>query len=46
LVRINNINPKAPDFNFAERKDMVAASRILNSLGTEGILLVKDHLWY
>jgi uncharacterized protein YgiM (DUF1202 family) len=46
LVRINNINSKAPDFNVTDRKDFVAASRILNSLNTEGIVLVKDHPWY
>lgn len=46
LVRINNINPKAPDFSDIDRKDLVAAGRVLNSLNTEGIILVKDHPWY
>ena len=46
LVRINNINPNSPDFNATDRKDFVAAGRVLNSLNTEGIMLVKDHPWY
>lgn len=46
LVRINNINPNSPDFNATDRKDFVAAGRVLNSLNTEGITLVKDHPWY
>jgi len=46
MVRINSIDPKAPDYNLTERKELVAASRILTSLNTEGIVLVKDHSWY
>ncbi len=46
LVRINSIDPKDPAFNISERKNIVASSRILNSLNTEGIVLVKDHPWY
>lgn len=46
LVRINNINPQSPDFSSNDRKDFVAACRVLNSLNTEGIVLVKDHPWY
>jgi hypothetical protein len=46
MVRINSIDSKAPDFNLSLRKNLVAASRILNSLNTEGIVLVKDHPWY
>lgn len=46
MVRINNINPNSPDFNASDRKDFVAAGRVLNSLNTEGITLVKDHPWY
>lgn len=45
-VRINSIDPKAPDFNLSLRKNLVAVSRILTSLNTEGIVLVKDHPWY
>lgn len=45
LVCINSINPNDPAFNIA-RKSLVSASRILNSLNTEGIVLVKDHPWY
>ncbi len=46
MVRINSIDPKAPDFNLSLRKNLVAAGRILNSLNTDGIVLVKDHPWY
>ena len=46
LVRINSINPADPDYNITEQKKLVAASRIVNSLNTEGITLVKDHPWY
>lgn len=46
MVRINSIDSNAPDFNLSLRKNLVAASRILNSLNTEGIVLVKDHPWY
>ena len=46
LVRINSIDPKNPAYNVTERKNLVSASRILNSLNTEGIVLVKDHPWY
>jgi gamma-D-glutamyl-L-lysine dipeptidyl-peptidase len=46
LVRYNNINPKSTDFGSNDRKDFVAANRIINSLNTEGITLVKDHPWY
>jgi hypothetical protein len=46
LVRYNNINPKSTDFGANDRKDFVAANRIINSLNTEGITLVKDHPWY
>lgn len=46
LVRINNIGPNHPAYILTEMKKLVAASRILNSLNTEGITLVKDHPWY
>ncbi len=47
LVRINNINPKSPDFNAEnDRKDFVAAGRVMNSLNSVGIVRVKDHPWY
>jgi len=45
-VRINSLDPKDPRFKLTEKKNFVAASRILNSLNTEGIVLVKDHPWY
>jgi len=46
LVRINSIDPKDPKYNLSDRKSLVASSRILSSLNTEGIVLVKDHPWY
>lgn len=46
LVCYNIINPKSSQFSASDRKDLVAASRVLNSLNTEGIVLVKDHPWY
>jgi len=46
LVRINNIDPKHQAYILTEKKKLVATSRILNSLNTEGITLIKDHPWY
>ena len=45
-VRINSLDPKDPRFKLTEKKNLVAACRILNSLNTEGITLVKNHPWY
>ncbi len=45
-VRINSLDPKDPRYKLTEKKGFVAASRIMNSLNTEGIVLVKDHPWY
>ncbi len=46
LVRISSVDPNDPAYNLTEKKKFVAASRILNSLNTDGITLVKDHPWY
>jgi len=46
LVRINSLDPNDPVFNEALLKRLVASGRILNSLNTEGIVMVKDHPWY
>ncbi|MFA5328602.1 MAG: C40 family peptidase [Prolixibacteraceae bacterium] len=46
LVRINSVDPNDPKYNISLRKNLVASSRVLNSLDTEGITLVKDHPWY
>lgn len=46
LVRINSLDPNDPVFNETLRKKLVASGRILNSLNTEGIVMVKDHPWY
>jgi hypothetical protein len=43
-VHISSIVPTDPKF-VTTRKN-VAARRILNSLNTEGIVMVKDHPWY
>lgn len=45
-VRINSLDPMDPRYKLTEKKDLVAAGRILNSLNTEGITLVKNHPWY
>lgn len=45
-VRINSLDPKDPRFKLTEKKNLVSAGRILNSLNTEGITLVQDHPWY
>jgi SH3-like domain-containing protein len=45
-VRINSLDPKDPRYKLTEKKNLVSASHILNSLNTEGIVLVKDHPWY
>lgn len=46
LVRINSIDPKDPAYNVTQKKDLVGAVRIINSLGTEGLAKVKNHPWY
>ncbi|HAQ18599.1 MAG TPA: glycoside hydrolase [Prolixibacteraceae bacterium] len=46
LVRINSLDPNDPVYSEALKKKLVASGRILNSLNTEGISLVKDHPWY
>jgi len=43
-VRISSIDPDDPKYNSSRIN--VAACRILNSLDTEGIVRVKNHLWY
>ena len=46
LVRINSLNPNDPLYVLTERKSLVRATRILNSVNTEGIVSVKKHPWY
>jgi len=46
LVRISSVDPKDPLYNITERKNLVDATRILNSVNTEGIVSVKEHPWY
>lgn len=46
LVRINSIDPNDTLYNMTERKKLVGAVRIVNSLGSEGIVQVKEHGWY
>jgi len=46
LVRINSLNPEDPDYSEFNRKRLVSAGRVLNSLNTEEIVQVKEHEWY
>lgn len=46
LVRINSIDLNDPLYNITERKSLVGATRVLNSVNSEGIVAVKDHGWY
>lgn len=46
MVRLNSLNPNNPLFDAGLLKIVVGSSRIVNSLNTEGITLVKDHPWY
>ena len=46
LVRISSIDPKDPLYNITERKNLVVATRIVNSIDTEGIVSVTEHPWY
>jgi gamma-D-glutamyl-L-lysine dipeptidyl-peptidase len=43
-VHISSIDPNDP--KYVPTRNNVAVRRILNSLGTEGIVRVKDHPWY
>lgn len=43
-VHISSIDPKDP--KYVATRNNVAARRILNSLDTEGIVMVKNHPWY
>lgn len=46
MVRLNSLNPNDSLFDANLLKLAVGASRIANSLNTDGITLVKDHPWY
>jgi SH3-like domain-containing protein len=46
FVQINSIDPGNPKYNIKEKKKLLVARRILNSLNTQGIVRVKDHPWY
>lgn len=46
MVRLNSLNPNDSLFDSNLLKLAVGSSRIVNSLNTEGITLVKDHPWY
>ena len=46
LVRVNSLNPNDSKFKHNDPKSLVSVSRILNSLNTDGIIQVKNHLWY
>jgi cell wall-associated NlpC family hydrolase len=46
MVRLNSFNPTDSLYDGNLLKIMVGSSRIVNSLNTDGITLVKDHPWY
>jgi SH3-like domain-containing protein len=46
LVRYNSLDTKDPTYVLTGKKKLVGASRIMNSLNMNGIVLVKDHPWY
>jgi SH3-like domain-containing protein len=46
LVRINSLSPQDSDYSEFNRKRLVSASRVINSLNTEEIVQVKGHPWY
>lgn len=46
MVRINSIDPNDSLYNITERKKLVGATRITNSIGSEGIVRVIEHGWY
>jgi gamma-D-glutamyl-L-lysine dipeptidyl-peptidase len=43
-VHISSIMPGDP--KYSSSRNLAGACRVLNSLNTEGIVLVKDHPWY
>jgi cell wall-associated NlpC family hydrolase len=46
MVRLNSLNPADSLFDANLLKSLVGSSRIVNSLNTDGIVLVKNHPWY
>lgn len=42
-VKINSLDPASPLFI---PQNFVSVSRVLSAMGTEGIILVKEHPWY
>jgi hypothetical protein len=46
MVRLNSFNPADSLFDSNLLKVLVGSSRIVNSLNTDGIVLVKNHPWY
>lgn len=46
MVRINSIDLNDPLYNITDRKKLVGATRIVDSLGSEGIVRVKEQGWY
>lgn len=45
-VKINSFDPKAKNYHKHYREILVRARRILSSIGSEGIILIKDHNFY
>jgi hypothetical protein len=46
LVRINSLDPNAPNYLPGTLERLVATSRIIHSLDTEGIIRIGSHPWY
>lgn len=45
-VKINSLDSLDSDFDPRRKAELVASSRVLNSLNTEQIIPVKNHPWY
>ncbi|QPH41010.1 SH3 domain-containing C40 family peptidase [Pedobacter endophyticus] len=46
MVRINSLNPRAPNFDEREYRSLVSAKRYLKHIGTNEITRVDQHEWY
>jgi len=46
MVRINSLNPSAPNFDEREYRSLVSAKRYLKHIGTNEITRVDEHEWY
>jgi hypothetical protein len=46
MVHVNSLDPENMDYVLNDSRKLLAARRILSSLNTEGVVMVKDHPWY